>query len=351
MHVAQRGLEAHYEIAREDVPKLAAALGVKVTRIAAGWRVRGPQAGPRAAREWLEAHDVPGKSYLITESELRLNREGRKTLVTCWNVLMAEELQQFVGGLPNVDVADLNALMLSLVGMPTNPEGATHDGYTRELPEKALAVLREKPYLGSYEAICVDEFQDVAGTPLLIDLLFALAGTGGPEGTRLVLAGDSRQQIMRKRDDYVNAYTIARERIPDLVNVRVRRNCRSVPGLTSAAEAVLGQTIGYTKHRMAKSVPGGLDVVGIENGSETGALASALRDLLKDHAAEDIVVLSPFAAKKSPGSPSRSHGEESGRALAAKAAAGRGAAGEDPLAVDLQVQRARRRCGRADGSQ
>lgn len=240
-----------------------------------------------------------GKSYLITESARRLNREGRRTLVTCWNVLMAEQLQQFVGGLPNVDVADLNAIMLGLAGLPANPPDAAHDWYTRELPERALAVLREKPYLGGYEAICVDEFQDVAGNPLLIDLLFALAGTGSADGTKLVLAGDSRQQIMRRRDEHVNAYTIARERIGDLVHVRVRRNCRAVPGLTSAAEAVLGQSIGYTRHRMAKSVAGGLDVVRVENGNETGALALALRELLKDHSPEDIVVLSPFAAKRS----------------------------------------------------
>lgn len=240
-----------------------------------------------------------GKSYLIVQSARRLNREGRKTIVVCWNVLMAEELQQFIGGLPNIDVVDLNALMLRLVGLPTNPEGSTHDWYTRELPERALAVLREKPYLGGYEAICVDEFQDVAGNPLLLDLLFALAGTGEPAGTRLVLAGDSRQQIMRRHDEYVNAYTIARQRIPDLVHVRVRRNCRAVPGLTSAIEGVLGQSIGYTRHRMAKSVPGGLEVVPIVGGAETSALVAAVKELLKHHAPEDIVVLSPFAAKRS----------------------------------------------------
>jgi len=239
-----------------------------------------------------------GKSYLIVQSAKRFDRERRKTLVVCWNILMAEELQRFVGSLPHVEVADLNALMLSLAGLPTNPEGADHDWYTRELPERALAALREKPYLGGYEAICVDEFQDVAGNPLLLDLLFALAGTGKPEGTKIVLAGDSRQQIMRASGERVDAYTIARERIIDLVHVRVRRNCRSVRQLTSAAEQVLGQQIGYTQHRVAQSVQGGLDVVAV-GGNETSALARALRELLKHHDPEDIVVLSPFAEKKS----------------------------------------------------
>lgn len=240
-----------------------------------------------------------GKSYLITSSARRFNRDGRKTLVACWNLLMAEELQQFVGGLPHVDVTDFNALMLRLIGIPANPPDAGHDWFTRELPERALQALREKPYLGDYEAICVDEFQDVAGNPLILDLIVEMAGTKKPDGTRLVFAGDSRQQIMRRADDYVNAYTIARERIPDLVHVRVRRNCRSAPGLLSGVEQVLGERIGYTDHRVARSTPGGLDVVPISNGRDTAALASALKTLLQHHSPEDIVILSPFAEKRS----------------------------------------------------
>lgn len=240
-----------------------------------------------------------GKSYLVVQSAKRFDREGRKTLVTCWNVLMAEELQRFVAGSANIEAIDLNSLMLSLCGLPANPDGAAHDWYTRELPERALAVLRDKPYLGGFEAICVDEFQDVAGNPLLLDLLFALGGTGRPEGTKLVFAGDSRQQIMRRADEHVDAYTIARERIADLVHVRVRRNCRSVPGLTSGVEALIGQSLGFTGHRVARSVPGGLLPVEVTGGNETSALVTALRELLKEHEADDIVILSAFAAKRS----------------------------------------------------
>lgn len=212
---------------------------------------------------------------------------------------MADELQEFVGSLPHVDVADLNSLMLRLVGMPTNPPDASHDWYTRELPERALAVLRDKPHLGGYEAICVDEFQDVAGNILLLEVLFALAGTGKPAGTHLVFAGDSHQQIMRRSDQHVNAFAIAKSLIPDLVHVRVRRNCRAVPGLTSGAEEMIGQAIGYTRHRLSRSVPGGLDRVVVAPGGETDALAAALRGLLVDYAPEDIVVLSPFGANRS----------------------------------------------------
>jgi len=248
---------------------------------------------------YFEGPAGTGKSYLITQSARRFNREGRKTLVTCWNVLMADELQQFVGSLPNVEVADLNSLMLRLAGMPANPPDAQTEWYTQELPKRTLEVLRDKPHLGGYEAICVDEFQDIAGNIHLLEVLFALAGTGRPAGTRLVFAGDTRQQIMRRATEHVQPFAIAKSLVPDLVHVRVRRNCRTVPGLTSAVESTLGQKLGYTRHRVAKSVPGGLATIDIVNTNETGALATALRGLLRDHAPEDIVVLSPFAAKRS----------------------------------------------------
>lgn len=79
----------------------------------------------------------------------------------------------------------------------------------------------------------------------------------------------------------------------------MRRNCRSAPGLLSGVEHVLGQKIGYTDHRVAKSTPGGLEVVPIHDGRDSAALTSALKALLQHHSPEDIVILSPFAEKRS----------------------------------------------------
>lgn len=248
---------------------------------------------------YLDGPAGTGKSHLVVQSARRFNREGRKTLVTCWNVLMAEDLQGYVGALPHVEVADLNALMLRLVGLPANPSDAPREWYTRDLPLAALEALKAKPHLGGYEAICVDEFQDVAGNIPVLELLFALTHTGRPAGTKLVFAGDARQQIMRRRHERVDPFAIAKSLIPDLVHVRVRRNVRAVRALTSGAEAALGEALGYTRHRVATSIAGGLTHVDVVNGSETGALADALREMLKHHDPADIVILSPFAAKGS----------------------------------------------------
>lgn len=241
-----------------------------------------------------------GKSFLLARAARGFAQEGKRVLVTCWNVLMADELRSLVGShVTEIEIADLNAVMLSVCGLPTNPADADDSWYEHELPKRTLERLREKPYLGSYEAICVDEFQDVAGNPQLLDVLFALSGTGKPEGTKFVFSGDERQQILRPLAGRVDPYAVARDRIADLVHVRVRRNCRTVPAIIQGAEHVLGRRLGFTGHRVSRSVPGELEVVAVKAGSETDAIAAALRGLLEHHEPEDIIILSPFGASRS----------------------------------------------------
>lgn len=239
-----------------------------------------------------------GKSLLLALGARRLAKQGKRTLVTCWNVLMADQLRLLTSR-PDVEVADMNAMMLHVAGLTENPADADSDWYERELPALALAVLKEKPHLGGFEAICVDEFQDIAGNPLLVDVVFALACTGGPLNTHLVFAGDARQQILRKAGAVVDPYAVARERIPDLVHVAIRRNCRTVPSVISGAESLIGRGLGFTGHRVARSVPGGLETITVDAGGETTALAAALRSLLQQHEPQDIVVLSPFGGTRS----------------------------------------------------
>jgi hypothetical protein len=162
-----------------------------------------------------------------------------------------------------------------------------------------VEALAAAPARGAFEAICVDEFQDVAGSVPLLEVLFALAGTGKPAGTRLVFAGDERQQIMRSRDQRVPSFALVKSLIPDLVHVQVRRNCRILPSIVDAGERLTGGSFGFSAHRMPSGLPGGLSKREIVGGRATSALADALRELLTHHEPEDIVVLSPFGAHSS----------------------------------------------------
>ena len=208
---------------------------------------------------------------------------------------MADELRLMTSR-PGIEVADLNSLMLSVCGLASNPADADNAWFQTELPELAIATLAEKPYLGGYEAICVDEFQDIAGNPLLLKVVLALAGTGSATNTEIILAGDESQQILRPNGERVSALAEARALMPDLVHLRLRTNCRTAPGLSKQLQRALKIDLQLTGHRIPSSVESGLDVVAVAPGEETAALATALRSLLTRFAPEDIRVLSPFSS-------------------------------------------------------
>lgn len=90
-----------------------------------------------------------GKSWLVAVAARRAARAGRRTLLTCWNMLMAESLRELVGESPfDIEVADLNAVMLRVCGLTENPAGADDRWYRHELPERALQALAEHPERG-----------------------------------------------------------------------------------------------------------------------------------------------------------------------------------------------------------
>jgi hypothetical protein len=241
-----------------------------------------------------------GKSWLVGVAARRAARAGRRTLLTCWNVLMAQSLRESVGESPfDIEVADLNAVMLRVSGLAANPAGADDHWYRHELPELALEALREHPHRGEFATICVDEFQDIAGVPLLMDVLRALAVGGDPAQSSFVMAGDAGQQIMRATGERAEPLPAARELVAGLVHVRVRRNCRVAPRLLRAIRGRLGRALDHSGDRMPDSTPGVLDIVPVADGRELPALLSALKAVREDHEPEEIVVLSPFGEQSS----------------------------------------------------
>jgi len=240
-----------------------------------------------------------GKSYLLTSLAKTWASEGARTLLTCWNELMADELAAAARHRPALEGMSLNALMLRIAGVDENPSGASREWYDQELPRRALARLRAEPSLADYDAICIDEFQDVAGLPDVVALLRALAGpAGGSHSARVAVAADPRQQILRPAVTHADPWRVATEAFPGMVHVAMRQSVRQVRALSSAAEELLGRRFGYTGHRLVSNVTGGMRIQPAGD-SPTSALAGALRELLRDHPAHDIVVLSPFGEHRS----------------------------------------------------
>lgn len=257
---------------------------------------------------YLDGPAGTGKSHLIIKAARNNHRAGLRTLVTCWNLLMADEIESQVGSLSNIDALDINTLMLKTAQLTENPEGSGQEWYTEQLPQLALTALKTSTTEPGYDAILVDEFQDIAGFPHILEFLSALAPSSGTNAqrtsslfhnTKLLLAGDSRQQIMRRADEKVDAFAVAKEWVPGLVHVRLARNCRNAQSVIVGAQKLMPRDpFGFTGFRMPPGVPSGFQVRDASE-NETGVLVDTLRELLQEFSADQIVILSPFAENRS----------------------------------------------------
>jgi superfamily I DNA/RNA helicase len=213
--------------------------------------------------------------------------------------MMAEELRRLTGPRANLDVYDFNTLMLEICGLQSNKKNADSKWYDETLPEMASKVLDEKTHWGDYEAIFVDEFQDIAGNSKILELLFKLSASKKAKGTRLVLAGDKNQQILSDKGHLANPFEVAKYLVPDLVHARLRTNCRNVPELTKQMEPLTGLKIDILKHRLPSAIDGGLEIVDAKPGKEVKVLADTLKKLLEEYRPQDIRILSPFGVNSS----------------------------------------------------
>lgn len=248
---------------------------------------------------YLDGAAGTGKSFLLMEAARRLSKRGVKTLVACWNVMMAEELKRELGQRPNLDVFDLNTLMLQIYGLQGNPKVATSEWYESTLPARATEALIKRPELAQYDAILIDEFQDIAGNNLILEFLIETTSTKNADETVLLFAGDKNQQIMSDHGKLSNPFQSMKQLLPDLVHITLRTNCRSAPSLANRIPEITGLSIDISKHRMPESTEGGLEIIHAKQGKESKALAETLRALLESYRPVDIRVLSPFGASSS----------------------------------------------------
>lgn len=239
-----------------------------------------------------------GKSFLLAEAARKYAKQGKRTLVTCWNYMMAEELALTLNR-PNITVKDLNTLMLEMCGLDTNPVGADTEWFEVELPQKALEALDKNPALGGFEALCVDEFQDIAANLKLIELVLALCNVKKLADTSIVWAGDRNQQIMREGQQTIDPATRMKLIMPDTVHVRLRTNCRTVPELAKMIPRIININTDIARHRIPEGFEGGLNIVTSSDEKQTQHLATTIKKLLERYNARDIVILSPFGETNS----------------------------------------------------
>jgi hypothetical protein len=237
-----------------------------------------------------------GKSYMLGKAASAMAAEGRMVLITCYSQMMADEYRIRFGGNPNIEIKPIYDLFLEVANLKTHKVG--NAWYDDELPTKAKNAVSYNEFLAKYDAICIDEFQDIASKPNVVDAIFRFYNRAGSLEYTTVLAGDDYQQIMATGDQ-VTAFDVAKEYLPDLIHINLESNCRQAPGLRREIFRFLNWKEKETIDELPQDVDWSFEVVHTKEGKETKALAEVLRKLLETNAPERIRILSPYGEKKS----------------------------------------------------
>ena len=127
-----------------------------------------------------------GKTLIAVEEARRLGRQGRQVLYTCFSRNLARYASHAVVDEPAVTVQTLHSLMKELVdgaGRSSElPDVDENDLLEVFLPELALDILLETPGIRRFDAVLLDEAQDLLREPYL-DVIEALVEGELKEGT------------------------------------------------------------------------------------------------------------------------------------------------------------------------
>ena len=249
---------------------------------------------------FVEGPAGTGKTMLLKIAVNFYAGEGRKVLVTCNSLMMADELTLLFEHQPNVDVIDIATYFRDLARIKEDKK--TNHWFEVELPTKALNALKVNEHLGRYDVVCVDEFQDIAGRPEAIEALqrsYRSTEDGAPPV--FFAAGDDYQQILNSQGPVVGRAVAGEVTSHQLVNIFLSRNCRQAPGLSRAIYKLLDWENRGLNHDLTDEMDWSLEVVATSEEQETTALANALKKLLEKNGnhPERIRVLSPFGEKQS----------------------------------------------------
>lgn len=199
---------------------------VRLTKLQA--RVlRGMQSMPRAL---IRGGAGTGKTLLAVEEASRLAAEGRRVLLCCRSPHLADYLRTLC---PEelIDVRDATGLMIDLLQAADRvgdlPDASPEDLFHLFMPERAATAAIDLEKDGSYNALVIDEAQDLLLEGLL-DLFDVLLEDGLEGGTWRVFL-DQKQNLFSSVDinqlKRLEDFAVSRQ---DLVD-----NCRNTPEIAT----------------------------------------------------------------------------------------------------------------------
>lgn len=232
-----------------------------------------------------------GKTFLAIEATRRSVGEGKPTLFLCFNRFLAgwlTEQTRAIGPLARVDT--IHHHMLEVAGLDPVDIDTGEEFWTEELPYKALEeILRREGEGSTYEALVIDEAQDIMRESYLDFLDLSLAG-GLAAGNWRVFGDFEKQEIYGKEN--VTLEEFLRSRLSGAPVYSLRTNCRNTPRVAALVHILGGLEPDYNKVlRPDDGVEP--EIIEYGEGQEQAVLTDLLERLLEEgFVPDDIAVLS-----------------------------------------------------------
>lgn len=224
------------------------------------------------------------------EEEARNN----KVLMLSWSELVTDYNSREYEAYKDMDIKDFGALMLEITGLSKDDKDKYPNFYSEYLPQLAASMVQDSPY-GDYDLIAIDEFQDVASRPMVLEFVRALAKRPDFVGTKLVIAGDQRQQIMRDRDVPMveDPWGVALALTPTIINVGLVDNYRNSPEIGEVVENLAGSKHLYDSY-IVEGGKSSFELIEVNVATQPTQLLKAIHEFQTEFEDSDIRVLSPY---------------------------------------------------------
>ena len=216
-----------------------------------------------------------GKTLLAVEKARRLATEGARALLICFNAPLAAEVSQMLRESTSVTVSTFHSLCMRLGGkskVPVDPDEAWFLTRAAEALADVAAVL---PDSQKYDALIVDEAQDLTDDWLTALLLLLRAPDEGP----VLLLLDNHQEIYRSALTLPSTWPV----------VELEKNCRNALPIAKRVAACFGDPT-----PLEGAAGPALRFIEAEDADLADAVHDVVRRLLTDEKldARQVVVLS-----------------------------------------------------------
>jgi UvrD-like helicase C-terminal domain/Nuclease-related domain/AAA domain len=179
-----------------------------------------------------------GKTFLAVEEARRLAVGGSKVLLCCFNRALGEHLAAVVGDHPNITAGSLHSFMAQLISnaglASTVPRATTAEVHEIYQPIVAIEALRQAGIHHSFDALVVDEAQDLVQDAYLA--VFDAALRDGLDGGKWRFFLDPMQNLF---DGLVPSGLKRLEKCRP-ATFRLRINCRNATPVAVAVGLLSG---------------------------------------------------------------------------------------------------------------